>query len=282
MEPGIYDISDEQYFGVKAASNSGLKLIRTRSPGHFIHQQRNPKDPTPDMLAGISWHCAILEPESFMDRHAIVPENAPRKPTAPQIKAYKAGKPTEKGEVSCRYWEQWGAMNDGKTIIDTETAAEYLEIGNAIRNHPELSAYFDNGKSEQAVFAHDPKTGVLCKCKPDYLTCLKGYNICLELKSTEDATSKRFQRTALNFGYFQAAAFYQDVMEWAIGRPDLYLIVAFEREAPYGVKVYEVTPEALRRGTEEYRAALNIYHECLMTDNWPLYDTDIEILEYPY
>ena len=281
MTPGIYEMPDEQYFGVKAASNSGLKLIG-RSPAHFIHRQRHPKDPTPDMVAGKSMHCAVLEPDSFMDRHAIVPDNAPRKPTAPQIKAYEAGNPTEKGEVSCRYWEQWNAMNQGKTIINNETAAEYLEIGGIIRNHPELSAYFDSGKAEQAIFANDPETGVLCKCKPDYLTRIKGFNICIELKSTNDARPQFFKRTANNFFYFQAAAFYQDVMEWSIGRPDLYLVVAFEPEAPYGVKVYEVTPEALRRGTDQYRAALNIYHECLKTDNWPLYDTDIDILEFPY
>ena len=272
---------DREYFDHEAASNSGMKMMH-RSPGHFIHQQRHPKPPTPSMLAGTSLHTAILEPDEFMGRHAIVPENAPRKPTIPQQKAFDEGRPTEKGEASCRYWEQWNAMNGDKTIISTETAAEYLEIGGIIRNHPEIAPYFENGKAEQAVFGIDPITGELCKCKPDYLAHIKGFNICIELKSTDDARSQFFKRTASNFYYFQAAAFYQDIMEWSIGRPDLYLIVAVEREAPYGIKVYEVTPEALRRGTDQYRTALNLYHECRLNDHWPLYDTDIDILEFPY
>lgn len=280
MKPGVYDIPDEEYFAIEAASNSGLKMLR-RSPAHYKHRQDNPKEPTPSMQAGTSLHCAILEPDSFLDRHAIIPENAPRKPTAPQIKAFEEGRATDKAETSVRYWNQWNAMNEGKIIVDKDTAAEYLDIGNLIRNHQELAPFFDKGKAEQVIIANDPETGVLCKCKPDYLTCIKGYNICIELKSTDDARPSAFQRTAYNYGYFQAAAFYQDMMEWIICRPDLYLIVAFEREAPYGVKVYEVPPHALLRGRDQYRAALNLYHQCLTTDTWPQYPTDIDVLEFP-
>jgi len=166
-------------------------------------------------------------------------------------------------------------------IVNNDQAATYIEIGSAIRTHPELSVFFDNGKAEHAVFGIDPETGLLCKCKPDFLSSFNKLNVCLEMKSTMDAREYPFTRDAYKFGYFTAAAFYQDVMEWSIGRPDLYLIVAFERDPPYGIQIYEVPDEDIERGREQYDAALHLYKYCMETDDWPNYNTDIQTLKYP-
>jgi len=277
MKPGIYEMEDEAYFADPAVSNSDLKLLR-RSPAHFKYLKDNPKETTPAMAAGKSLHCAILEPERFMERHAIIPDNAPKKPTTAQR---NSANPTEAAQQRIQYWDQWDMMNQGKLLITPEKAAEYLEIGGIVRNHPELSVFFDSGKAEHAVFGEDPETGILCKCKPDYLTRFDDFKVCLEIKSCEDSRPKPFQRTAYNFEYFTAAAFYQDVMEWSIGRPDLYLIVAFERDPPYGIQIYEVPDEAIERGRDWYDQSLSLYKQCLEDDNWPCYPLDIEVLDLP-
>ena len=277
MKPGIYEMEDEAYFADPAISNSDLKLFR-RSPAHFKYLKEHPKDETPAMRAGKSLHCAILEPDEFMKRHAVIPDNAPKRPTAAQI---KAPKPTEEAQQRIQYWTQWDMMNHGRLLVTPEKAAEYLEVGGLIRNHPSLSVFFDGGKAEHAVFGKDPETGLICKCKPDYLTRVKDYKVCLEIKSTEDARPKQFQRTAFNFEYFTAAAYYQDVMEWSIGRPDLYLIVAFERDPPYGIKIYEIPDEAIERGRDWYDQSLSAMKQCIEDDDWPCYPTDVEVLDLP-
>jgi exodeoxyribonuclease VIII len=277
VKPGIYNITDEEYFAVEAASNSGLKAVG-RSPAHFKYQQENPTPPSPQMLEGLSIHCATLEPDQFTARHAIIPDNAPRKPTIAQINSKK---PSEKALESMQFWEQWDLLNKSKLVVTTEDAAKYLEIGKLIRTHPELSVFFEKGKAEQAVFATDPNTGVLCKCKPDFLTEVKGYKICLELKTAPDARPVAFRRDAFKFGYFTAAAFYQDVMGWSIGRPDLYLFIVIERDPPYGIKTYEPTAESIFRGTDLYRANLDLYAYCMKTGEWPNYDVAVEPLDMP-
>jgi hypothetical protein len=278
MKPGIYEMADEAYFADPATSNSDLKLLR-RSAEHFKYLKAHPKERTPAMQAGSSLHCAILEPDNFMKRHAVIPDNAPRKPTTAQR---NSAKPTPDAQERMQYWDQWELMNQGKLIVTPEKAAEYMEIGGLIRNHPELSVFFDSGKAEHAVFGEDPETGLMCKCKPDYLTRIKDYKICIEVKSCEDARNHAFQRTAYNFQYFTAAAFYQDVMSWSIGAPDAYLIVAFERDPPYGMKIYEVSEESIERGREQYRESLALMKQCMEDDHWPIYDTDIELLELPH
>ena len=278
MKPGIYAMSDKDYFAAEAINNSGLKAMLV-SPAHFKWQQDHPKEATKDMLAGSACHCAILEPDQFMSRYAVLPDNAPARPT-PQMLAAK--KPSESSQQRIQFWQTFEAQNADKEILTNEQAAEFMHIGQTIRDHPELKRFFEAGKAEQAVFGIDPETELLCKCKPDYLTVVGKYKVMLEMKSTDDARPGPFQRKAMNFGYFQAAAFYPDVMEWAgLGAPDLYLIVAFERDPPYGVKIYEVPDEAKDYGRRQYRAALNLYKHCLDMGEWPNYDTTIEILELP-
>lgn len=277
-QPGIHDMPDEEYFALEAANNSGLKDM-TRSPAHFQHRKKNPKPESPQMKAGKCLHTAILEPEKFLDRYAILPPSAPLPPTE---KMRANPKPTPEIYERIDFWDNWELLNANKEIIKGENAGEYLEIGNLIRNHPELALFFESGKAEQVILANDPQTGVLCKCKPDHMTRVSGSNIVIELKSTDDCRPDAFTRTAYNFGYFQASAFYQDVMSWSIGAPDLYLIVAFEREAPYGIKIYEVAEDDVERGRRQYRSALDLYAYCLETNEWPLYNTTIELLEMPY
>lgn len=278
MKPGIYEMSDEKYFAVPATSNSDLKKLG-RSPAHYKEYKANPPEQTVAMAAGSALHCAILEPDEFMNRYTILPDNAPAKPTAAML---KAANPSESSLERIQFWDQFEKMNQGKIILNNEKAAEYLHVGGLIRNHESLQAFFNNGKPEQAVFAKDPITGLDVKCKPDYLTVVGEYKILVEVKSTEDARPDAFKRTAFNFGYFQGAAFYSAIMDWAgLGAPDLYIMVAFERSAPYGIQVYELPEEALEYGERRYREALTLMAYCLETDTWPNYDTEIQPLQLP-
>lgn len=278
MKPGIYDIPDDEYFAYPALNHSGAKAI-LQSPAHYKWQLANPKEPTPAMIDGKAMHCAILEPEAFMDRYAILPDNAPLRPTDRMLSS-----PNQKPEILERiqFWSVFDNESMGKEVISNEKAVRYQEIGRIVRQHHELRGFFTKGFAERAVFGNDPETGVLCKCKPDYLTEVNGYRIMLEVKSSDNVQFQFFQRTAYNYGYFTASAFYTDLMEWAgLNRPDLYLIVAFERDPPFGVKIYEIPEEAIEWGRRRCRAAINLYAECLERDHWPNYDTTIDVLTLP-
>lgn len=278
MKPGIYPMKDEQYFAHTAVSNSDLKEV-ARSPAHYKAYKATPRQETAAMREGSAIHCAVLEPDEFLRRYAVLPDNSPARPTDAMLKAKK---PSPSSVERMEFWMRWEAENAGKISLSCTEAAEYMELGTAVRNHPELSVFFEKGFAERAVFGTDPVTGTLCKCKPDYLTTVRNYSVTIELKTTEDARPEAFQRTAFKFGYYQGAAWYSDVQGWSgTGAPDLYLFVVVERKAPYGIKVYELTPEALEFGQRRYRAALDLYAYCLEMDEWPVYDTKIEPLSLP-
>lgn len=278
FKPGIYPLSDEAYFAAAGVNASSLKDI-LRSPAYYKERKENPKEPSWQMIDGTAIHCTALQPEEYEQRYVVLPDNAPLKPTEKMI-----ADPKPKPEIAARvqFWNVFEKQCEGKIVVTQEKDQLYRRVGEMVRSHPELATLLANGKAEQAVFAVDPVTKKTCKCKPDYLTQAAGYKIMLELKTTDDARPDAFQRTAYNFGYYTSAAFYSDVMEWAgLGRPDAYFIIAVERDAPHGVKLYEVSDEALEYGERQYRKALNLYSYCTDMQEWPNYDTTIELLTLP-
>jgi hypothetical protein len=281
IEPGIYDMPEDQYFDFPAFSNSDLKLI-ARSPAHYWAAKRDPnREPekeTPAKLAGRAFHCAILEPSEFPNRYIKAPPNAPSRPTIAQINAKK---PSESSIAQMEFWADFDAKANGRIVLKSDEYENHLTIASGIRSHPELAVLLKNGLAEKSVFAVDPETGLLIKCRTDYFTQLKDINIITDLKSSADARPFPFQRDAYKFGYFQQAAFYSDIWN-LIGYPiDTWIITAFEKEAPYAVKLYEIEGADIEFGRKQYRQSLNIAAECHATDCWPAYDTDVIKLHIP-
>jgi len=279
IEPGLYDMPEAQYFAHPAISNSGLKAF-ARSPAHYLAERETPRKPTPSMLAGTAIHSALLEPEAFAAKYIHTPAGAPRRPTEAQLNAKN---PSESSIKSIEFWTAFEAKARGRIVLDKETYDEYQHIGNQARQHPELATLLTGGYAEKTVFGRDPETGVMCRIRVDYYTTVGDRRVMIDVKSTEDARPHRFQKTAYDYGYFHGAAFYSDVWAWAgmAGEIDTYIILALERDAPYGIYLYEVGGQALERGRAAYRTHLNHYAECLAADNWPGYSTDIVPLLYP-
>lgn len=278
---GAYDLPEAEYRAQPALANSDLKYMR-RSPAHFfaarLDPDREPETETASKIAGRALHCAILEPHTFGERFVFVPDDAPK-----DLRHFRnAAKPGQSTIDSCAWWDNFEATRGERTIIDRATTVTVQKAGASIRSHPELIEYLRQGAAEESIFAADPDTGQPVKIRTDWRTRIAGHNVIIDLKSTDDARPDAFSRTAHNFGYFQGAAFYCDVHEWAgLGHVDLYLLVAFERDAPHAVKIYEVGEAELERGRAQYRKGLALHKFCAETGEWPAYSTDIEPLLFP-
>jgi len=275
---GVFEMPDDEYHALEAASNSGLRHIR-RSPAHYRWAKDNPNDPTPAMRDGTAIHMAILEPERFLRTYVAAPDNAPPRPSKRQLEAKN---PSEATIQAIQYWDMFDKQYGGANVISREKLEQYQNAAQSVRSHRAIAGLLSHGASEQSIFARDPQTKVWCKCRPDWLTTKGGYNVMLELKTTADAQDWAFQRTAYTLRYFEAAAFYMDVMEWSgVGRPDLYLIAVLEKDPPYAVRLFEIPEQDILIARDSYRVDLNRYAQCLEADIWPGYDQEISQLTHP-
>lgn len=236
MIPGKYDdISLEDYHAMGEWSKSMLDHI-DKSPAHFLEWRSNPPEPTPSMEFGSALHCAVLTPSLYESQYAIAPECDRR---------------TKDGKI---IYADFLEKSVGKKAIASLNAEKISSMALAILNHPIASILLTMGEAEQSFFWVDPKTGLECKARPDYL---RYDNICIDLKVTHDLTQRGFMNTAHKFRYHVQAAFFIDGIFQSTGRQcDDFVFIAIEDEPPYGIKAFLADNFFIEHGRNVYRKNL--------------------------
>jgi exodeoxyribonuclease VIII len=266
METGIYaGISNDAYHGGPGVSKSGLDLV-ARSPLHYwsryLDPNREEREPTPAMRLGTAIHTAVLEPGEFAKRHHVAPAVDRRT---------KDGKATWEAAVDA-------AAAAGAELISNDDALTCMRIAEQVRQHPTARKVFATGQAEMSCYWTDAETGLLCKCRPDWLSM----PLVVDLKSTDDASAVGFQRSAWTYRYWVQAAWYMDGVEQATGqRPDAFVFAAFEKAAPYACAFYFADDAMIEMGRAEYRKQLRVLADCIQSDTWPGYTTDVMPLGLP-
>jgi len=280
--PGMYDISEEEYFALPYISNSDLKLLR-RSPAHYYAARLDPKrvekEPTDALIAGKMLHTAILEPQLFDERYIVLPADAPRRPTPAQINAKN---PSPETVHSVAWWSAWNAQAEGRVLVTSENKIKYMAAAKAVRGHPDLSGFLESGHAEKTFIDVHEETGIVRRSRIDWITTIGNSTVIIDFKSAEDARPYPFSRACYNYDYFEQAAYYCSVVKGSgYADPELFLFGVFEKEPPYGLMLYQATEEAMLRATLSYENSLQIAKRCIDSNNWPCYSTDIQPVDYP-
>jgi hypothetical protein len=266
MKAGIKKtMSNDDYHASEGISKSGLDLI-AQSPLHYwakyLDPQREAREPTPAMRLGTAIHTAVLEPDRFAKEFRVAPIVDRRT---------KDGKAT---------WEAFTARceESGHQVISASDYDICRRITDRVRSHPTAQMLLDTGSAEQSAFWVDEETGVLCKCRPDWLT----RNVILDLKSTTDASPQAFQRSAWSYRYHVQAAWYLDGIAATTGKPrDAFVFAAFEKDQPFACAFYYADDAMIEAGRTEYRRLLRVYADCLKSNDWPGYPLTLEPLAPP-
>lgn len=252
-------MSNEEYHARPEISNSGLNTIVDESPAHFVYNRANPPQSTPAMITGTLVHTAILEPERFLDTHVAMPECDRRT---------KAGK---------EFYEQFLIENHGKIAMKNDDYHRVFGMIGSVMAHPKAKAILQKNFNELSFFGE--LEGVKARCRPDIL---REGRLIADLKTTDDASFRGFQKSFANFKYYRQAAFYSDLVSQVTGEKyDTFTIIAVEKHPPYAVQVFAIDEASMDKGREEYQRGLAVYRECLLTNKWPAYSDDVVPLNLP-
>lgn len=261
-------VSNSEYHNDKAIGSSILKLIHNSTVFHAVNKTW---DETPAMTIGNAVHALMLEPETYRDQFAVAP---------------KVDRRTKAGKAE---WAAFCEESGDKTILTMDDSEKVLAIVNALSSHPIASRVLSGGEGEHSYFAPDEKTGLMLKCRPDYVNG----GALIDLKTTRDASFEGFSRQIGNLGYHLQAAFYLDVYNNSQGT-DLneFFFVAVENGTPHGVAVYQLDEAHIEAGRQAYRQALDTYAEYLelkMNEKEPGkidsmfgYPCEIQKIQVPY
>lgn len=241
-------MTEKEYRQHPAISRSELWHIR-ESPQKFKYYKENPPAPTPSLLFGQVFHKMLLEPDTFNDEFVVAPE---------------ANRRTKEGK---QMWEAFAADHENQTIIPVEMYAKAKEMCEAVKREP-LAVKLLNGAAEVPFFWTDEMTGEECKCRVDVLNTEYSQPIIVDVKTTADASTEAFIRSAINYGYDLQSAMYSDGVEKNIGKKPLFVFIAVEKEPPYAVNILQADELLLRRGYDLFREYIGVYHWCKENNNF--------------
>jgi len=260
----VYDLDIDKYHGGPGLSKSGLDSL-ARSPAVYHALHIDPNRPAPrekaGQLEGSLAHCAILEPAEFDRRYAVGPAV----------------------NRNTKIWKEFVEANSGMVAIQPDQRDVALAQAAAVNALPEVREALSLGRSEVSAYWIDEKTGVLCRCRPDWVhPVVDNKAILLDLKTCGDASPHEFVRQAARKRYEVQDAFYSDGFGIAAGLDVLaFIFVAVETEYPYAASACMLDDASRASGRLKYRAGLETYAECQRTGVWPGFGAGIELVSLP-
>lgn len=251
-------MTEEEYRSHPGVNKSTLWEIR-KSPKHYKWALENPTEDTPALKMGRAIHMAVLQPDEFCEHYAIIPDGIDRR--------------TKEGKEA---WKTFVERHEGKEFLTVEENDSVVKICNAVRE--ECGELIDGCQTEVPLFWDDPRTGIACKCRVDAMTELKDKFLMIDLKTTNDAGTDVFVRSAVTYGYHVQAAHY---MNGAVAnglnhdKPVEWWFVAVEKAAPYAVNIIKVTDRFVDEGQFRLMGLMDRLDECLRTGSYPGYGTSV-------
>ena len=119
QRPDTADMTRAEYNAVDALSYTGMKQL-AESPAAYQKWLADTATPDPekedgrDLIIGRAVHALVLQPQLFKSLFAIVPEDAPKRPT---LKQREAKKPSPASLEAIAFWDSFDADNADKTVL---------------------------------------------------------------------------------------------------------------------------------------------------------------------
>lgn len=244
----------EIYAATEGLRSSDLKLLKI-SPAHYCERQEQKASEA--MEFGSLFHKAIENPVAFRDHMKVEPEGDKRT--------------REVKDAITRFRED---LRSTDIVVKAKWVDPLLGMLQRIQQHPLASSMLRSGVSETSLRTGDDETGVILKCRPDFITA-EGFM--LDLKTTRDASEGGFtksiygnRRGDLWYG-IQAGHYSHCARISKVCRGDAFVFIAVESEPPFGVNVFTLGEQALAP-CEQWRSKLTKqFFECSRDNKWPCY-----------
>lgn len=241
-------MTEKEYRSMDGVSRSQLWRLK-ESPEHFKYAEEHPEEPTPALIFGQMVHKLVLEPKTFDEDFVIMPEVDRR---------------TKEGRA---IWADFLEGAGDRILIKEADYDKAVEMKDALMKI-DLAKKLLTGKHEIPVFWTDDLTGEPCKARLDCMVPLTDDVIIVDYKTTGDASTEAFIKSAINYGYDFQAAMYMEGVKKTMNKKARFIFIAQEKEPPYSVNILAADDLLVQRGFDVFRELIGIYHDCKVSGNW--------------
>ena len=232
------DVERSIYDRIPALSCTVLKkwLNLGSVPSEFAYwMEHRWTEPTSEAkLLGSALDCLLLE-DKLEAKFAVVPENAPPKPS---IRQRNAKRPSPESIASIAWWDAFNEEAKGKQILTSAQHEIVFHMETALKQAGCVEGVFEN--CEKAVLVGE-LFGFPCKTELDLWN--ERIPHIMDLKSAMDVSPAGFAAAFLKLGYVDQATFYL-LLAQACGFTDkkIFSFIAVKNDEPWTVKVHNFAP----------------------------------------
>jgi exodeoxyribonuclease VIII len=256
ITPGIHWLSNEDYHAANGLSRSGIVRLQ-KSPLHFHARSLddNVEDETSYALTfGSAFDTYLLDNENFSKKYHI------------------ADKPNQTTKIGKAAWEVIKFEARGKLILSTADLHTIVCMTDSLMSREAAQTIINNKRKhiQPSIFWNDPDTGTLLKACPDIVLP----NQMADIKTTRDASLRKFAWASRDYGYGIQAAMSLDGWEIAKGdKIEIFTLMAVEKIYPFATGFYLIDADSIQRARDEYKEEVQKYSQYVEQDIWPSYES---------
>ena len=214
-------------------SFSSIKAF-SASPAHFIAYKKRQQHETPAMRFGTAVHVATLEAERFDEAYQVLKV---RRGTA----AYKA------------VVEQ----HPNATFLTQTEYDDVMRLRDAVKAHPVASKLLE----DCTAFEQELTGNVLGLPFRGFADGIAD-NYVVDLKTTQKGSPRDFTSDAYRQKYHIQGYIYTCLLSQRLGKPiGEHWLITVEKNSPYVVTCYRLTPEYIQRGKAELEKLVQLFRE---------------------
>ncbi len=283
-EPVTFDFNPRDYHSTGKYSKGDKEYRMSKSE---LWQFRNcprkwlglpPVEKTDAMEWGSLVDVLALTPDRFRDQYSICPD------TYEDEKGVK--KPWNWNANRCKDWREVQHAAGFEVIKAIKAKDAQLAVRSMMKDS--IIAEFIESCDKQVALSldyHDEKTGLIIPIRGMLdLVPKKGtkFETWLgDLKTTNDALMRKWERSVFDQGYHYQAAIYLDLWNSATGEQrDTFAHVIQESDMPFETARRRMSAEFTQIGRDQYTADLALYAQCLV-NGFPGYEEMAELRGEP-
>lgn len=252
IKSGIVIENNAEYHGYKDAISKSRLANMSVCPSYYKWCEENPQEPSDDLIVGSAFHKIVLEPETFYDEFAVMP-NVDRR--------------TTKGKME---YAQFMEDAQGKSVINQDQFDMICAMRDSVMSN-KYAKKLIQGNIEQSFYFVDDLTQEQCKCRPDVWRKVADRVVIIDLKSCKSALPSDFCQDVVKYHYDLQCAMYRDGVSKVLGVPKEnidFVFIACEKKEPYLVNVMQADEYVIQNGEAKFREYIGTLAECKKTDLW--------------
>jgi len=205
---------------------------------------------------GTLCHAALLEPQTFANRYAVIPDSL------------LSGEHRTISSNAAKAWRDEHAAA-GQIVIKEDDLPEIEAVAKGVQE--ECGAWLqDAGHVEKTIVWRHPATDLPCRCRPDWIRFTKnGTCIGFDLKTTNSIDPHKFRSKVEALGYWLQVAHYAEGIALATGRPvEAFIFVAAQNKSPFRARTFELDSESVAAAREARERLMADLMRCYQSGDW--------------